>query len=55
MEDWRNYHVPFDDIDTAQLNQASVNIFPQFLLEEEEDGAIPLNLAAFSLKNSKLS
>ncbi|KAK8443275.1 Apc13p protein [Candidozyma auris] len=53
MEDWRNYHVPFDDIDTAQLNQASVNIFPQFLLEEEEDGAIPLNSAAFSSKVNK--
>lgn len=53
MEDWRNYHVPFDDVDTTLLFQASANIFPQFLLEEEEDGAIPLNLANFSSKVNK--
>lgn len=53
MEDWRNYHVPFDDIDTSQLFQALANIFPQFLLEEEEDGAIPLSLATFSSKVNK--
>lgn len=45
--------MPYDEIDTTLLFQASANIFPQFLLEEEEDGAIPLNLATFSSKVNK--
>lgn len=53
MEDWKNYHVPFDEIDTAQLFQDLASILPQFLLEEEEDGAIPLSLATFSSKVNK--
>lgn len=50
MEEWKEYPIPFDDIDTVGLMEATANLFPQFLLEEEEDGAIPLNSTTFGAK-----
>lgn len=50
MEKWREYPIPYDDIDTNRLFEATGNIFPQFLLEEDEDGAIPLNSSTFGAK-----
>lgn len=50
MDEWKEYHIPYDDIDTTSLMEATANIFPQFLLEEEEDGAIPLNSSTFGAR-----
>lgn len=50
MEEWKEYPIPFDDIDTVGLMEATANLFPQFLMEEEEDGAIPLNSTTFGAK-----
>ena len=51
MEKWGNYDpIPYDDIDTEVLFEATSNLFPQFLLEEEEDGGIPINPNNFSTK-----
>lgn len=57
MERWRDDPIPFDDIDTQTLIEATTSLFPQLLLEEEEDGAIPINsttLGAKVYKNRKL-
>lgn len=58
MEKWSNDDaIPYDDIDTQKLFEATANLFPQFLLDEEEDGGIPINPANFSskyYKNKKL-
>lgn len=54
MEKWSNNDaIPYDDIDTQTLFEATANLFPQFLLEEEEDGGIPINPANFSVKYYK--
>lgn len=54
MENWANDDpIPFDDLDTQGLFEATGTLFPQFLLEEEEDGGIPINPATFSLKYYK--
>lgn len=53
MEKWREYAIPYDDIDTSRLFEATASIFPQFLLEDEEDGAIPLHSSVFGAKVSK--
>lgn len=53
MENWKEYPLPYDDIDTTHLFEATANIFPQFLLDEEEDGAIPINFSVFGAKVSK--
>lgn len=53
MESWKQFPIPHDDIDTSHLFQATSNIFPLFLLEDEEDGAIPLNSSVFGSKVSK--
>ncbi|GEQ71198.1 hypothetical protein JCM33374_g4879 [Metschnikowia sp. JCM 33374] len=50
MDEWKDYHIPYNDIDTSRLFEETANIFPQFLLEEEEDGAIPLNSSIFGAK-----
>lgn len=50
MEEWREYEIPYDDIDTTSLMEATANIFPQFVLDEEEDGAIPLSSSNFGAK-----
>ncbi|OBA20595.1 hypothetical protein METBIDRAFT_43435 [Metschnikowia bicuspidata var. bicuspidata NRRL YB-4993] len=50
MEDWKDYRIPYNDIDTTRLFEETANIFPQFLLEEEEDGAIPLSSSIFGAK-----
>lgn len=53
-ETWREESpIPYDDIDTTALFEATANLFPQFLLEDEEDGAIPINSANFSAKYYK--
>lgn len=54
MEKWSNDDpIPYDDIDTQGLFDATANLFPQFLLEEEEDGGIPINPANYSAKYYK--
>lgn len=50
MEEWKDYRINYDDIDTVGLMEATSSLFPQFLLEEEEDGAIPLNSSTFGAK-----
>lgn len=53
-ETWREESpIPYDDIDTTALFEATANLFPQFLLEDDEDGAIPINSANFSAKYYK--
>ncbi|EGV61864.1 Apc13p protein [Yamadazyma tenuis] len=58
MEKWSDEDpIPFDDIDTHSLFEATSSLFPQFLLEDEEDGGMPLNPANFSAnyyKNKRL-
>ncbi|EAZ63663.1 hypothetical protein PICST_28046 [Scheffersomyces stipitis CBS 6054] len=53
MEKWQDDPIPFDDIDTQQLLEATANLFPQLLLEEEEDGAIPIQPATYGAKAYK--
>lgn len=53
MENWKDFSIPYDDIDVTRLFDATANIFPQFLLDDEEDGAIPLNSSIFGAKVSK--
>lgn len=43
----------FDDIDTRGLFEATSNLFPQFMLDEEEEGGIPINPTNFSAKYYK--
>lgn len=50
MEEWTNYAIPHDNIDTTHLFEATASIFPQFLLEDEDDGAIPMNSSVFGAK-----
>lgn len=50
MEEWTDYKIAPNDIDTARFFDATADIFPQFLLEEEEDGSIPLNSSVFGAK-----
>lgn len=49
-EEWKEYQIPYDDIDTTRLMEATANIFPLFLFDEEEDGAIPLYSSTFGSK-----
>ncbi|ODV68237.1 hypothetical protein HYPBUDRAFT_152822 [Hyphopichia burtonii NRRL Y-1933] len=50
MEKWQDDPIPFDDIDTQGLFEATSSLFPQFLLEDEEDGGIPINSSTFGAK-----
>lgn len=50
MEGWTDYSISPNDIDTARLFEATADMFPLFLLEEEEDGSIPLNSSVFGAK-----
>lgn len=50
MEEWKDYQIPYNEIDTSRLFEETANIFPQFLLEEDEDGAIPLSSSIFGAK-----
>lgn len=50
LEEWKDYHIPYNDIDTSRLFEETASIFPQFLLEEDEDGGIPLNSSIFGAK-----
>ncbi|KAK6455312.1 uncharacterized protein RJT20DRAFT_130106 [Scheffersomyces xylosifermentans] len=53
LEKWQDDPIPFDDIDTQSLLEATASLFPQLLLEEEEDGAIPIQPATFGTKAYK--
>lgn len=50
MEKWQDDPIPFDDIDTHSLLEATSNLFPQLLLEDEEDGGIPISSSTFGAK-----
>lgn len=50
MEKWQDHPIPFDDIDTHSLLEATANLFPQLLLEDEEDGGIPIHSSTFEAK-----
>lgn len=50
MEKWQDNPIPFDDIDTQALFDATANLFPQYLLEEEEDGGIPISSSTIGAK-----
>ncbi|CAH2351423.1 hypothetical protein CLIB1423_03S05974 [[Candida] railenensis] len=50
MEKWNEEPIPFDDIDTHALFEATANLFPQYLLEEEEDGGIPISSSTIGAK-----
>lgn len=50
MEKWQDDPIPFNDIDTQSLIEATSNLFPQFLLEEEEDSGLPINSSTFGTK-----
>lgn len=50
MEKWHDEPIPFDDIDTHALVEATSNLFPQILLEDEDDSGIPINLSIFGAK-----
>ena len=57
IEQWQDSQVPYNDIETNSLVEATASLFPRFLLEEEEDGALPGNSTAFGnkvYKNHKL-
>lgn len=50
MEEWTDYKIAPNDMDTSRLFESTADMFPQFLLEEEEDGSIPLNSTVFGAK-----
>lgn len=50
MEEWTDYKIAPNEIDTARFFDATADIFPQNLLEEEEDGSIPINSSVFGAK-----
>jgi len=50
IDEWKDYYILYDDIDTTTLMEATANVFPQFLFEEDEDGAIPLNSSTFGAR-----
>ena len=57
MEQWQDSQVPYNDIETNSLVEATASLFPRCLLEEEEEGALPGNSTAFGnkvYKNHKL-
>lgn len=51
IEEWKDYDIPFDDIDTTRLFEDTSSMFPNFMLDE--DDAIPLNLTIFGAKVHK--
>lgn len=57
IERWKDDPIPFDDIDTQSLIDATANLFPLMHLGDDEDGILPMNLATFGakvFKNRKL-
>jgi hypothetical protein len=50
LERWRDEPIAHDDIDPPALLEASAAMFPKFLLEEEEDGGIPILLSTIGTK-----
>lgn len=51
MERWKDEPIPFDDIDTTNLIEAVVNVYPQLFAEdEEEDGMISFASQQFGSK-----
>ncbi|ODV80534.1 uncharacterized protein CANTADRAFT_25039 [Suhomyces tanzawaensis NRRL Y-17324] len=58
MERWKDDPISFDDIDTQALLEETSNLFPQMMLEEDdEEGAIPISsmrLGAKLIKNKEL-
>lgn len=50
MEKWQDEPIPFDDIDTHALYEATLNLFPKHLLDEEEDGGIPISSSTIGAK-----
>lgn len=53
MERWIDEPIPFDDIDTQALMEATANLFPLILLEDEEDGTLAMSQATFGAKLNK--
>lgn len=50
MEQWEDYSIPYNDVDTSRLFELTANIFPQFMVEDEEDDTIPLSSSIFGAK-----
>lgn len=50
MEKWEDDPIPFNDIDTQALIEATTSLFPQYLLDEEEDSGLPINTSTFGTK-----
>lgn len=50
MEKWEDDPIPFNDIDTQSLIEATTTLFPQYLLEEEEDSGLPISSSTFGTK-----
>lgn len=51
MERWKDEPIPFDDIDTTNLIESVINVYPQLFAEdEEEDGMISFTSQQFGSK-----
>lgn len=51
MERWKDEPIPFDDIDTTNLIESAINVYPQLFAEdEEEDGMISFTSQQFGSK-----
>lgn len=54
LDKWQHYPIPFDDIDTDKLFEQASTLFPQLLIDEDdEDATIPLNALTLSAKAYK--
>ena len=40
IERWKDEPITYDDIETSNLVEAAVNVYPQLFAEEEEDDGI---------------
>lgn len=53
MELWKDSPIPFDDIDTLSLMEAVSNIFPNLLLDDDDEDGLPMSSSMAGLKLSK--
>lgn len=50
MEKWQDDPIPYGDVDTQPLIEASSGLFSQFMAEDEEDNDYPINPSIFGRK-----
>lgn len=53
MELWKEAPIPYDDIDTLSLMEATANVLPHLLLDEDDEDGLAMNLSVTGSKMTK--